>query len=164
MPCAHRVGILLLALCAVASAGAAEDSPLPAVIANDNRTPAGQFTNGVLTLHLEIRPGRWHPEDEHSAYRDVFAFAEQGRAPQSPGPLIRVPQGTEIHATIRKSEMQAPEQSEACLSSSGDTKLPPLLRCGPRSLLQRKASLASRSRPPDPVLHTVHTPDGRFAL
>ena len=101
MPCAHRVGILLLALCAVASAGAAEDSPLPAVIANNNRTPAEQFTNGVLTLHLELRPGRWHPEDEHSAYRDVFAFAEQGRAPQSPGPLIRVPQGTEIHATIR---------------------------------------------------------------
>ena len=101
MRCAHRRGILLLALCAVASASAAEDSFLPMVIANDNRTPAGQFTNGVLKLHLELRPGRWYPEDERGAYRDVYTFAEQGHAPQSPGPLIRVPQGTQIHATIR---------------------------------------------------------------
>ncbi|HXZ39642.1 MAG TPA: multicopper oxidase domain-containing protein, partial [Terriglobales bacterium] len=132
MPCAHRVWILLLALCAVASAGATEDSPLPAVIANDNRTPAGQFTNGVLTLHLELRPGRWYPEDEHSAYRDVYAFAEQGRAPQSPGPLIRVPQGTPIHATIRNAlpatakvyglHRHPGDPNEALSVSPGDTR------------------------------------------
>lgn len=100
MRCPRRVGILLFALCAVASASAAADAPLPVVIANDNRTPAGQLKNGVLELHLELRQGRWYPEDEGGVYRDVYAFAEEGHAPQSSGPLIRVPQGTQIRATI----------------------------------------------------------------
>ncbi len=98
---AYRLGILLLALCAAASSNAADDSSLPAVVANDNRTPAGQLKNGVLNLHLELRPGRWYPEEQGGAYRDVYAFAEEGQGPQSSGPLIRVPQGTQIHASIR---------------------------------------------------------------
>jgi FtsP/CotA-like multicopper oxidase with cupredoxin domain len=96
-----RLGILLLALCPLAFARPAEDSSLPPVMANDNRTPAGQLKNGVLNLQLELRQGRWYPEDEKGEYRDVYAFAEEGHAPQSSGPLIRVPQGTQIHATIR---------------------------------------------------------------
>jgi FtsP/CotA-like multicopper oxidase with cupredoxin domain len=74
---------------------------LPKVVANDNRTPAGQLKNGVLELRLELREGTWFPEDEGGAHRDIDAFAEQGRAPQVSGPLIRVPQGTQIHASIR---------------------------------------------------------------
>ena len=31
----------------------------------------------------------------------VYAFAEEGGPLQVPGPLIRVPEGTEIHLTIR---------------------------------------------------------------
>lgn len=30
----------------------------------------------------------------------VYAFGEEGQAPQAPGPLIRVSEGTEIHVTI----------------------------------------------------------------
>jgi hypothetical protein len=78
--CAHRRGILLLVLCVAASASAAQDSSLPMVIAYDNRTPAGQLVNGVLKLHLELRPRRWYPEDERGVYRDVDTFAEQGHA------------------------------------------------------------------------------------
>jgi FtsP/CotA-like multicopper oxidase with cupredoxin domain len=74
---------------------------LPKVVANDNRTPAGQLRNGVLELRLELREGVWYPEDEGGAHRDIYAFAEEGHAPQSSGPLIRVPQGTQIHASIR---------------------------------------------------------------
>jgi manganese oxidase len=96
-----RLGILLLALCLVAFARPAEDSSLPPVMANDNRTPAGQLKNEVLNLQLELRQGRWYPEDEKGEYRDVYAFAEEGHAPQSSGPLIRVAQETQIHATIR---------------------------------------------------------------
>jgi FtsP/CotA-like multicopper oxidase with cupredoxin domain len=69
-------------------------------MANDNRTPAGHLKNGVLDLHLELRQGRWYPEDDAGAYRDIYAFAEDGHAPQSPSPLIRVPQGTQIHASV----------------------------------------------------------------
>jgi len=55
----------------------------------------------VLKLQLELRNARWYPEDEKAGYRDVYAFAEQGRPSQSSGPLIRVSQGTQIHATVR---------------------------------------------------------------
>jgi hypothetical protein len=78
-----------------------ENSSPPLLVANDNRIPAGQFTNDVLNLQLELRQARWYPEDEKAGYRDVYAFAEQGRPPQSSGPLIRVPQGTNIHAMVR---------------------------------------------------------------
>jgi FtsP/CotA-like multicopper oxidase with cupredoxin domain len=97
-----RLGIaFLVLLCLGAFAQPAENSSLLLVMANDNRTPAGRLKNGVLNLQLELRQGRWYPEDEKGEYRDVYAFAEEGRAPQSSGPQIRVPQGTQIHATIR---------------------------------------------------------------
>ena len=84
-----------------ALAGGAEDSRLPLVTANDNRAPAGRLRNGVLDLQLELRRAVWYPEDEGGVHREVYAFAEEGHAPQSSGPLIRVVQGTQIHATIR---------------------------------------------------------------
>jgi manganese oxidase len=96
-----RFGIMFLFLLSAALASPAEDLPLPLVMANDNRTPAGQLNNGVLELQLELRQGRWYPDNESRGHRDIYAFAEAGHAPQSSGPLIRVPQGTQIHATIR---------------------------------------------------------------
>jgi len=84
-----------------ACAWPAENSALPTVATNDNRTPAGSLGNGTLNLRLELRPGRWYPESEQGPYRDVYAFAEEGHAPQSSGPLLRVPQGTRIHVSIR---------------------------------------------------------------
>jgi FtsP/CotA-like multicopper oxidase with cupredoxin domain len=89
--------MLLVVLSAVVTF--AEDSLL--VQANDNRTPAGRFNHGVLELQFELRQGRWYPEDEKGPYLDVYGFAEKGHAPQSSGPLIRVPQGTKVRATVR---------------------------------------------------------------
>src|SRR6202050_1970058 len=83
-----------------APAQSAPNSSLPKVVANDNQTPAGQLKNGVLELRLVLREGVWYPEDEGGAHRDIYAFAEEGQAPQSSGPLIRVPQGTQIHLSI----------------------------------------------------------------
>jgi FtsP/CotA-like multicopper oxidase with cupredoxin domain len=71
------------------------------VIANDNRRTAGVLRPGVLTLRLESRAARWYPEAEDGPNIEVQAFAETGKAPQIPGPLIRVPEGTEIRATVR---------------------------------------------------------------
>ena len=96
-----RLGMMFLILPLLAFTQPAENLSPPLLVANDNRTPAGQFTNGVLNLQLELRNARWYPEDEKAGYRDVYAFAEQGRPPQSSGPLIRVPQGTNIHAMVR---------------------------------------------------------------
>jgi manganese oxidase len=69
--------------------------------ANDNRTPAGELRDGVLTLHLEMRKGVWHPESEKGETIPVYAFAETGKGLQVPGPTIRVPEGTTIDISLR---------------------------------------------------------------
>jgi manganese oxidase len=77
------------------------EKTLPEILANTNRTPAGQLRRGVLTVHLEARTGLWYPEAKDGPGLAVQAFGEAGQPPQIPGPMIRVPAGTEIHASIR---------------------------------------------------------------
>lgn len=76
---------------------------------NDNRVPAGELRSGVLTLRLVARVGFWRPEGAQGPEIPIYAFAEEvaGRTPQIPGPLIRVPVGTEVRASIRNSLPQA---------------------------------------------------------
>ncbi len=69
--------------------------------ANDNRSHAGVLKNGVLTVHLEVREGEWHPDRDTAPGIAIRAFAEEGHDASVPGPLIRVPEGTTIHATVR---------------------------------------------------------------
>lgn len=75
----------------------------PRVIANDNRTPAGRLEGDSLVVTLEIRNAVWYPDEENGAHVTVAAFAEAGKAPVIPAPLIRVREGTEIIATLRNS-------------------------------------------------------------
>jgi FtsP/CotA-like multicopper oxidase with cupredoxin domain len=97
-----RSGLLLLApalfMPVLSSAG--QQPPLPVISANDNRAPAGTLKDGILNLRLELRPARWYAEAADGVYKDGYAFAEQGHPPQSPGPLLRVTQGTRVHASI----------------------------------------------------------------
>ena len=79
----------------------------PRAVANDNRTPAGTLANGVLTLHLVAQPVTWFPESDQGCGVPLYGFAEEGKPPQIPGPLIRVPQGTEIRVTIRNALPQS---------------------------------------------------------
>ena len=72
-----------------------------AIVANDNRTAAGILRNGVLTLALEVRPGALHTEEDTGPSVPALAFAEVGKPLRVPGPLIRVPQGTELRVTVR---------------------------------------------------------------
>ena len=93
--------LLFLFLTALLIGGPTTPADLPVVVANDNRTPAGILENGVLTIRLVVANARWYPENPGGSFTDLPVFAEEGKAPQIPGPLIRVPQGTEIRATIR---------------------------------------------------------------
>ncbi len=77
--------------------------PTAEIIANTNRKAAGRLREGVLTIKLEARNGLWYPETKDGPALQVQAFAEQGGPLQIPGPLIRVPVGAEIRATIHNS-------------------------------------------------------------
>jgi FtsP/CotA-like multicopper oxidase with cupredoxin domain len=105
--------IATVAMCAILLADAApgrERHPAIArgrsperIVVNDNRTPAGTIADGVLTIRLEAREGEWHPDRDSDPGLLVRAFAEEGQPLRIPGPLIRVPEGTTIHAFVRNS-------------------------------------------------------------
>jgi len=73
----------------------------PSALPNDNRAPAGTMKDGVLTVRLVARAATWRPEGAQGCGLPVFAFAEEGKAAQIPGPLIRVPVGTQVRVILR---------------------------------------------------------------
>ncbi len=77
------------------------EPPLAVAKPNDNRRPAGQLRGNVLTLRLVVRMAKWYPQSATGPSVDVEVFGEEGKAPSVPGPLIRVPAGTIIEATVR---------------------------------------------------------------
>ncbi|HTG85259.1 MAG TPA: hypothetical protein VL853_10625, partial [Gemmatimonadales bacterium] len=95
-------GMMCLGLVAAANpVSLATPRSMDGIEANDNRSPAGQLRDDTLSIALEVRMGTWHPEADSGPAIEVAAFAEAGKAPQVPGPLIRVKEGTTIAATIR---------------------------------------------------------------
>lgn len=86
--------MLILAIALAASAATTDALP------NDNRTPAGRTAAGVLTVRLVAEDATFYPETKRGPGVAVFAFAEEGRAPTVPGPLLRVMAGVEVRATI----------------------------------------------------------------
>jgi manganese oxidase len=78
-------------------------SPLDRAEANDNRRAAGTLRDGVLTVALEAREAMWYPDGDQLPGTSAEAFGEAGRNPNVPGPLVRVPAGTEIRGSLRNS-------------------------------------------------------------
>jgi FtsP/CotA-like multicopper oxidase with cupredoxin domain len=127
-------GIALAAALALVSLGCARpqepaaptvlQATLPRIEANRNLSPAGQLRDGVLTLRLEIREGDWYPEAETGPSVVVQAFAEEGRTLQVPGPLIRVPAGTEVRATVRNTLDKGSAKLYGLHGRPGDGKQP----------------------------------------
>jgi manganese oxidase len=76
-------------------------SPTPIIRANDNRVAAGTLKDGVLSVHLDVVRGFWHPDRDSDPGVEVLAFAEPGKQPSIPGPLLRVPAGTTVRAVVR---------------------------------------------------------------
>jgi len=92
----------MLALLLFVSGVAASPPPdLPLVAANDNRVAAGTMRDGVLTLQLVAVMARWYPESPDGPFVETAVFAEEGKAPSIPGPLVRVPQGTRVRLVVR---------------------------------------------------------------
>lgn len=76
-------------------------APPQAVAANDNRTPAGTYVGDTLVLRLTLATVAWHLLGDTNPALTVAAFAEEGKTPTIPAPLLRVRSGTPIHVVIR---------------------------------------------------------------
>jgi FtsP/CotA-like multicopper oxidase with cupredoxin domain len=74
---------------------------VPTVLPNDNRIPAGTRRGDTLVLDLVVDRARWFPGADDGPSVTVEAVAEEGKAPQIPSPLIRVPIGTHVIASVR---------------------------------------------------------------
>jgi FtsP/CotA-like multicopper oxidase with cupredoxin domain len=74
---------------------------LPRAHPHDQRTPAGRVVNGERRIALEAMIAEWHPRGPSGPTRKALTFAEAGKAPSIPGPLIRLAAGTPVRLTIR---------------------------------------------------------------
>jgi FtsP/CotA-like multicopper oxidase with cupredoxin domain len=96
-----------LAVAGLAFLAAASPAPhrkeLPRIHTHDNDRPAGTLVGHVLRLHLDTRKGLWYPHADDGPSAEMLAFAEAGGPPQIPSPMIRVPAGTEVVASITNS-------------------------------------------------------------
>ena len=80
-------------------------TPAPApIVANENRRAAGRLEGGVLTLRLEIGAGSLRPEEDGGPGLPALAFGEEGGPLQVPGPMLRVPLGTEVRVRVRNAQ------------------------------------------------------------
>jgi FtsP/CotA-like multicopper oxidase with cupredoxin domain len=97
----RRFALFLIFVASLACASDANPSAHPVAQANDNRLVAGELKRGTLTVQLEMVETTWYPEQDPGQSLSVYAFAEKGKRPQIPGPLLRIPQGTEVRVQIR---------------------------------------------------------------
>ena len=67
---------------------------------NDNRHAAGRLADGTLTLTLRAGRGVWTPEGPDGPGVTIDALGVTEGPLQVPAPLVRVPEGTVIDATI----------------------------------------------------------------
>ncbi len=91
------------------------------VIANSNQVPGGRLHDGQLTIRLEAAMGEWSPEESDGPALNVAAFREEGGPLSTPGPLLRVPEGTEIDATI-SNHLEQPLTVRGLHSRPGDAQ------------------------------------------
>jgi FtsP/CotA-like multicopper oxidase with cupredoxin domain len=96
--------LVLLLLVAISSLAVIDLSKLPKVVTHDNLKSAGQLKDGVLTVHLELKEGAWHPDADDAPAIPALTITEEGVAPSMPGPMIRVPEGTRVHVFFKNTQ------------------------------------------------------------
>ena len=73
---------------------------LPEAVANDHRSPAGTLVDGELRVELEVVEAVWYPRGPDGPRIVTPVFAEVGRTPSVPGPLIRAGAGVPVQVTV----------------------------------------------------------------
>ncbi|MGH7593300.1 MAG: hypothetical protein ACRELE_05550, partial [Gemmatimonadales bacterium] len=95
------IGLLAMLARLLLPAGPAGPASPSAILPNGNQHAAGVLNDGILRVSLETRTGMWYPEGPNGQSLEVADWAEPGQPLQNPGPLIAVPAGTLVQATLR---------------------------------------------------------------
>ena len=96
----RRSGWVFFVACLLATLGQSNQSD-PDATANDNRTAAGVRNGDTLVLRLVAMQATWRLNGDNDPGFRTLAFAEEGKPPSIPGPLVRVRAGMPIVATVR---------------------------------------------------------------
>ena len=96
--------LVLLLLVAISSLAVIDLSKLPKVVTHDNLKSAGVLKDRVLTVHLELKEGAWHPDADDAPAIPALTITEEGAPPSMPGPMIRVPEGTRVHVFFKNTQ------------------------------------------------------------
>jgi len=81
---------------------AAQSGPaLASISTHDNLEPAGRIRDGELRVALWAGTGRWSPNGPQGSTLNLAAIGEEGGPLMVPSPLIRAPQGTVVHLSLR---------------------------------------------------------------
>ena len=107
--------VVLLSLTLATLAWQTPVPPVDRVLPNDNRIAAGVLANGVLTLHLEARLGRWFP-DGHDRSEPRDADVRRGRPP-APKPRTADPRHLRHHDPRVGSRTRSPIRRSWCTGS-----------------------------------------------
>jgi FtsP/CotA-like multicopper oxidase with cupredoxin domain len=96
----NRIFWLAAIVCLLSALALSQTPASDEIVANQNRVAAGKLESSRLNVQLELRSGTWHAEAEDGPPLFVQAFGEAGHAAQIPGPMLRVPEGATVRATV----------------------------------------------------------------
>ena len=88
-----------MVLLAIAASGCGPR--IPDVVPNDLQQPVGVVVHDTLRVNLVAQIARWRPDTNDTHTVLAATFAEDGKPPSIPGPLIRVAPGGAIALSIR---------------------------------------------------------------
>lgn len=112
-----------VALCTGLWCAACTGPATPNAVVNDLSMSAGVGTHGRRTIALEARTAHWAPSSSDGPTLEVAAFAEVGKTPSVPGPLIRVQIGDTVSLTLANRLSDTLLVSGLLDPRSGDTLL-----------------------------------------
>jgi manganese oxidase len=98
-----RSPCILAALLAASVACGTPASPVaatPTARPNDLQLSAGVRAGETLAVALEARQALWHPSANDGPALEVATFAEAGKEPTVPGPLLRIPKGSSVRISL----------------------------------------------------------------
>lgn len=95
-------GVAFLAVCLTAATTSVRTAAAPEVHPNPNTASAGMLHDGMLNVGLEAKRSLWRFSDSRPPMT-VAAFSEENKPTLMPGPLLRIPVGTQLRITIRNS-------------------------------------------------------------